>query len=39
MPAADIEHRRKASLVPILGWLPGYDRSWLSKDAVAAASV
>src|SRR5690242_15500389 len=25
--------------VPILGWLPGYDRRWLAGDAVAALSV
>ncbi len=25
--------------LPILNWLPGYDRSWLSLDAVAALSV
>ena len=25
--------------VPILGWLPGYRRSWLTRDALAAVSV
>ena len=25
--------------LPILGWLPGYDRSWLKGDAVAGLSV
>jgi sulfate permease, SulP family len=25
--------------VPIVGWLPGYDRRWLAGDAVAALSV
>jgi len=31
--------RRVTDLIPILTWLPGYDRQWLSKDAIAAASV
>jgi SulP family sulfate permease len=25
--------------VPVISWLPAYDRSWLSKDALAGLSV
>jgi MFS superfamily sulfate permease-like transporter len=25
--------------VPILGWLPGYDRSWLPLDAIAGLTL
>ena len=30
---------RLARLVPILGWLPGYDRSWLTVDAIAGVTL
>ncbi len=30
---------RIARLVPILGWLPGYDRSWLAVDAMAGLTL
>ena len=25
--------------VPVVSWLPGYDRSWLSADAIAGLTV
>jgi sulfate permease, SulP family len=31
--------RQVSGIAPILTWLPEYDRRWLSKDAIAAASV
>jgi SulP family sulfate permease len=30
---------RARSLVPILGWLPGYDRRWLRGDVIAGIAV
>ena len=30
---------RLVRLLPILGWLPRYDRAWLAKDFIAAISV
>jgi len=38
-PMTEPGTRRLTSLIPILAWLPNYDRRWLSKDAIAGASV
>ena len=37
-PASSKPHRL-TGLAPIVTWLPEYDRSWFSRDAIAAVSV
>ena len=31
--------KRVRQLLPILGWLPGYDRAWLRGDVAAGVAV
>ena len=41
-PAIDPNGQKPSVLrryLPILGWLPGYERKWLAADAVAGLSV
>ncbi len=37
--AKDQEHRGLARLLPVVGWLPGYERRWLRGDLAAGIAV
>jgi SulP family sulfate permease len=39
MTARDAQQRGLARVVPIAGWLPGYERRWLSGDLAAGIAV
>ncbi len=38
-PQAGISQTRLARYVPVLGWLPHYDRSWLTVDTIAGLTL
>ncbi|MGL4649674.1 MAG: SulP family inorganic anion transporter [Caldilineaceae bacterium] len=36
---APAQHSRLKRMIPILGWLPSYDRSWLRADVIAGLTL